>query len=262
MQKNWDIIRAELSAPFADDEISYKPGAIAKDGTRALAMAHVDARAVMERLDTVVGPDNWSDKYRVVDMGKDGIGVICELTVMGITKSDVGTPSDFESTKGGFSDALKRAAVKFGIARYLYDMKGNWLSWDRSLKGGKGDFVELPKEHWRLAGLESRHPQYPAGVEVMTDVDFYEFFLEVKDFVTELEAEVDTVNFGTLVDGILEKTPYYKSQNELLSKLLAAKDNGDLGWLAGVTIAGATNLTFEQALDIAMYLMGARATLR
>ena len=31
------------------------------------------------------------------------------------------------SNKGGFSDALKRAAVKLGIGRYLYNLPETWV---------------------------------------------------------------------------------------------------------------------------------------
>jgi len=51
-------------------------------------------------------------------------GVECTLTILGISHADVGTPSQSEELKGAYSDALKRAAVKFGIGSYLYELKG------------------------------------------------------------------------------------------------------------------------------------------
>lgn len=73
-------------------------------------------------------------------------GVQCDLTVLGITKSDVGSPSMAEQLKGATSDALKRAAVKFGIGMYLYDLK--------DLRGGRtnyGRVVEPPElPDWAL----------------------------------------------------------------------------------------------------------------
>jgi hypothetical protein len=89
----------------------------------AMVAVYVDARAVMDRLDQVAGPDNWKDDYFV----HDDKTVTCHLSLRinneWITKSDVGVPSNTEPMKGAFSDALKRAAVKWGVGRYLYEYK-------------------------------------------------------------------------------------------------------------------------------------------
>ena len=51
-----------------------------------------------------------------------------------IAKADVGAPSDQpdggDRLKAAFSDALKRAAVKFGIGRYLYGLPPSWTDYD------------------------------------------------------------------------------------------------------------------------------------
>lgn len=82
-------------------------------------VAYIDARQVMDLLDEVVGPENWQDRY--YDVGKN---VYCELAIRigdeWVRKSDCGTESQFEGEKGQASDAFKRAAVKWGIGRFLY----------------------------------------------------------------------------------------------------------------------------------------------
>lgn len=84
-------------------------------------VAYIDARQVMELLDEVVGPANWQDHYREV-AGQ----VYCDLSIKAdgewVTKSDCGTASAFEAEKGQASDAFKRAAVKWGVGRFLYKM--------------------------------------------------------------------------------------------------------------------------------------------
>ena len=45
-----------LSAPFPPDRVSWRIGSTTKDKTRGMALAYIDARDVMERLDNVVGP--------------------------------------------------------------------------------------------------------------------------------------------------------------------------------------------------------------
>jgi hypothetical protein len=52
------------------------------------------------------------------------------LSVVGVTRDDVGTASNFEPSKGTASDALKRVAVMFGIGRYLYSHPAEWVTLD------------------------------------------------------------------------------------------------------------------------------------
>lgn len=87
-------------------------------------LSYVTARTVMNRLDSVIGPENWWDEYTPLQNG-----ILCKLTVRlpdgeEICKSDAGghagMSDEGDDEKSGFSDAFKRAAVKFGIGRHLY----------------------------------------------------------------------------------------------------------------------------------------------
>jgi hypothetical protein len=69
------------------------------------------------------------------------------LTIFGVSKSDVGDASNFEGTKGTISDALKRAAVMFGVARYLYDLPQVWVT----LENGRIPEATLKQLQMRLA---------------------------------------------------------------------------------------------------------------
>jgi hypothetical protein len=125
-------VTAALSAPFAPTEIKWKPQSV--KGNRALALAYLDARAVQDRLDEVLGVEGWQDEYQQLPDGS----VVCKLQLhLGdrwITKMDVGSPSEQpdggDRLKAAFSDALKRAAVKFGIGRYLYRLQAQWVDYD------------------------------------------------------------------------------------------------------------------------------------
>lgn len=108
---------AKLAAPFAREEERSRTQA-------GRTFNYVTARTVMNRLDEVLGADNWWDDYQPMENA-----IICRLTVRlpdgsTITKADAGgftttaDTSDYEKT--GFSDAFKRVAVKFGVGRYLY----------------------------------------------------------------------------------------------------------------------------------------------
>jgi len=127
---NREIAQA-LQAPFPPSEVQWKVQTRSKDRKRGLAVAYVDARAVLNRLDEAVGPEGWYDTYEVLaDRDtEDGrhVEVRCRLTILGITKEDVG---EGDSLKAAFSDALKRAAVKFGVGRYLYSLPSQWVDLD------------------------------------------------------------------------------------------------------------------------------------
>ena len=82
---------------------------------------YITARMVMDRLDDVVSPIGWTDSYIVLSDGS----VECSLSITfdgseWLTRCDVGTAEGTEPMKSAYSDALKRAAVKFGVGRYLY----------------------------------------------------------------------------------------------------------------------------------------------
>jgi len=125
-------ITEALAAHFDPSEVKFKPAVV--QGNRALALAYVDARVIQDRLDDVLGVENWQDEY---DHLPDG-SVVCRLRLrLGeewITKVDVGSPSEqpdeHDRGKAAFSDALKRAAVKFGVGRYLYRLPATWCDYD------------------------------------------------------------------------------------------------------------------------------------
>lgn len=136
-------IQEALAAPFPATDVKFKPQAV--KGNRALALAYVDARAIMDRLDAVVGVENWQDVYEVLP----DHSVQCQLRIKfgtrWVCKSDVGSPSEQpdagDRLKAAFSDALKRAAVKFGIGRYLYRLPQTWADYDPARK----QFVSPPR---------------------------------------------------------------------------------------------------------------------
>lgn len=125
-------IRERLAKPFPSREIKWKPQQVKSN--RALAMAYIDARIVMERLDDVFGVAGWTDRYTVIADGS----VECRLSIRfgdrWVSRADVGSqseqPDHGDRMKAAYSDALKRAAVKFGIGRYLYRLPSHWVDYD------------------------------------------------------------------------------------------------------------------------------------
>lgn len=125
-------IAEALSAPFEARDIKFKPQMVKNN--RALAMAYIDARLIQDRLDSVLGVENWQDNYEILPDGSVMCRLKLKLGSRWITKTDVGSPSEQPDSgdrlKAAFSDALKRAAVKFGIGRYLYRLHAQWVDYD------------------------------------------------------------------------------------------------------------------------------------
>jgi hypothetical protein len=108
---------ASLAAPFENQEVRVRSQA-------GRQLHYITARTAMNRLDDVLGPENWWDEYVA---GENS--VMCRLTLrlpdgQEITKADAGGYAGMadsgDDEKSGVSDAFKRAAAKFGVARYLY----------------------------------------------------------------------------------------------------------------------------------------------
>lgn len=124
----------QLRRPFTEAAVKWKIQANPKEGKdKALLVAYIDARLVAERLNAVC-PALWSDAYKPVDGG-----LMCAITLeedsgRKIMRSDVGWS---EGTGNGmdlkalYSDAFKRASVKWGIGVSIYALPQQWLSVDK-----------------------------------------------------------------------------------------------------------------------------------
>lgn len=139
-----------LSAPLPQESIRWRAQTVY--GGKALALAYVDSRDVMDILDRVCGPGNWqSEDYGVGTAKACKIGIKDPESGEWIWKSDGSGDTDIEADKGGFSGAFKRAAVKWGIARYLYDMKNVWVPCALHTKGRReGKFKEFIGDPWKF----------------------------------------------------------------------------------------------------------------
>src|SRR5215207_4538673 len=115
---------AALKAPFPAEDVEWRIGqsGVSNGKIWATALAYVTNRAIMERLDEAVGPQNWKNEFTRAPEG----GVLCGLSIRieqeWVTKWDGADNTQIEAVKGGLSDAMKRAAVQWGIGRYLYNL--------------------------------------------------------------------------------------------------------------------------------------------
>ena len=122
MDRTWEQVCRKLAEPFNDEDVFWRIDRAYNGWARVLC--YLDARAVMDRLDAVVGPQNWRDVYEETRSGKN----ICTLFIRTaedgdwVSKSDGAGNTNIEGDKGGLSDAFKRAGVKWGIGRHLYSL--------------------------------------------------------------------------------------------------------------------------------------------
>lgn len=117
MSTSYPDLFASLAAPFDTQEVRVR----SQSGRQ---LHYITARTAMNRLDDVLGPENWWDEYTPGESS-----VMCRLTLRlpdgsTITKADAGgyagMQDEGDDDKSGFSDSFKRACSKFGVARYLY----------------------------------------------------------------------------------------------------------------------------------------------
>ena len=121
----------KLYEPLAVEHIDFKVAQVTKTDTAVWAsiLAYKDARVDMQILDEAVGPMNWQVTYQRDTKGilQCAIGIYSPELQQWVWKTSNGTESDFESEKGEYSDAFKRAGFMWGIGRKLYDFPAIWV---------------------------------------------------------------------------------------------------------------------------------------
>ncbi len=124
-----DIDRA-LKRPFPPSQISWRTGATNKkvDPDKAIALAYIDARDVMRRLDDVFGL-HWQCRYTHAE-GKTICEIGAKIDGEWVWRAGGAGDTDMEAEKGAISDAFKRAAVLWGVGRYLYELPNEWVEID------------------------------------------------------------------------------------------------------------------------------------
>lgn len=127
-------IRKELEKPMP---YKWRVQSVSFYEPVASCIAYVDSRLVRDRLTDVFGVAGWQDKFYSVN-GSMVCEISCKIGSEWISKSDVGEPSAISAKKGESSDSFKRAAVKWGVGRFIYDLDIIKLDTDgQKVKGSK-----------------------------------------------------------------------------------------------------------------------------
>lgn len=152
-----------LSAEFPRNAVHWRPQGTPYERNGSffcMALAYIDARDVMDRLDAVCGPDRWQSEFCETPKGR----MICRIGILTdngwVWKGDGAGDTDVEGEKGGISDSLKRAAVSWGIGRYLYRLKSPWVGCAVNQKNGKTYWKSWSEDPWaKVQSPDATRPQ-------------------------------------------------------------------------------------------------------
>lgn len=214
-----------LSAHFPGAQVSWRVGTLTQDKSSGLALAYLDARDVMDRLDTVCGPDGWQAAYpHAGQKTVCSIGIWCGPDRGWVYKANGAGDSDIEAEKGALSDAFKRAAVLWGIGRYLYDVPTIWAK----VKAQGRSSVFTDDELKRLAGILAKlaagtkpssdlYPPQPDVVEGLV-----RWVQDQKTLLLNYVSKEEITGWGKTNDATLKKL--FKEDEALWHTLKDARD--------------------------------------
>ena len=174
---------------------------------------YIQNRAIQDRLDEVCEPQNWKNEFKPWKDNAQlcGISIYDPQKCEWVTKWDGADDTNFESTKGGISASMKRAAVQWGIGRHLYDQNGVYVecSLERTRGWEKATTKDKKVVYWnpndpQLIGSsrtkqKSQTKQKPSAKDNPTEAKTNG---EPAEFVVQLEAEKELL----AVTGIDRKT--------------------------------------------------------
>lgn len=230
MNKEKQIQRA-LSQPFKQDELEWRiqSSGDGKNVPWARIVAYVTNRGIQDRLDNVVGVFGWKNEFFPLPNSM-GNGAMCGISIKHsgewITKYDGADNTNIESTKGGLSSAMKRAAVQFGIGRYLYAVETSFaicITTDmyRSLPANEKEPYTKARTktnndfYWKAKALQNQFlPKKHIG---KTALDL------ISELIAKTDAKVEDI-FNTF--GIDCLNDLYTDEAGLLTTVLLKKKKG------------------------------------
>ena len=195
---------------------SWRVQSYSKNKPVATVMAYIDQRDLMDVLDAYC-EYGWQKKYEEV-----AGNLFCSIGVNmpdGTTqwRSDCGVESNQDAEKGRASDAAKRAGVNWGVGRFLYDMKIQYVT-----TNAKKDASNYPhcideqgKQIWGLTEyINNKNPNAPKAP------------VQIKEPTTEEKTSMMQGRLNPdLPDGLAYKIINAKTQEELK---VIWEDNKDL----------------------------------
>lgn len=221
MNNSPEVIQRLLSDPFNPCDIEWRVQASGlSNNPWVRVIPYVTNRAIQNRLDEVVGAFNWKNTFEKADKGYL-CGISIKVDGEWITKYDGSEYTNIEALKGALSGSMKRAAVQFGIGRYLYGLKEEFANF-RVIKNRfeceDGNYLKVFKDKKNKAGPSSEiewfEPLLPDWALPSASFDQYINKIKRSANLSELQ-----INFTEAY-----KAAQYLNRIDLRDKALAAKD--------------------------------------
>ncbi len=132
-----------LRQPVDAKLVKTREGWTDRNGNTHL-VEYIEWHTVADTLDRV--SPAWSHSVRDIKQIGDMVAVTVAITIDGVTREGVGTGSADNETgiKKAEHDALKRAAIKFGLARDLYQRESEVIERNGSTPEANGEFPRDP----------------------------------------------------------------------------------------------------------------------
>lgn len=112
-----------LRAPFPLEAHSIREGNKTKDGKKIQWFVYVEKTAVEDRLNDVF-PGEWGSSQPVLTPIGNGVAATISISIRGISRGNTGEDTNgTEKAKGATTDAFRRAAADWGVAKYLWEME-------------------------------------------------------------------------------------------------------------------------------------------
>lgn len=166
-QSNNEFIKEVLHNLSKPMPYQWRVQSFARNNTKCTCVAYIDARQAMDALDKYC-TYGWSKKYYDIKGSiYCSIGIHLPDGTM-LVRQDVGSEGNFEAEKSAASDAFKRAAVNFGVGRFLYDL----------------DIVELNARESEYNGKKYPYPVDDQGNKVY----------DITEYVNRMQGVVDGVH--------------------------------------------------------------------
>jgi hypothetical protein len=116
-----DLSKTKLKELIKIIPYQWRVQSFSKTKPMAQCVAYIDSRDVMKLLDEIIGVENWQSDYKEVK-GNVYAGIGIKIGSEWVWKWDCGIESNMDKEKGEASDSFKRAGVKWGVGRFLYDL--------------------------------------------------------------------------------------------------------------------------------------------
>jgi hypothetical protein len=122
----------ELQVPFDVPLVKWRSNEtrIVQGQMQGFCLPYADPRAYKDRLNFLVSPIGWRDKYAITTTATK-ILVTCELSVDHLGRHSA-TGEEWSKNEnaatGAEAQAFKRACAGFGLGRYFYHFEGLWLA--------------------------------------------------------------------------------------------------------------------------------------